>query len=52
LDPGGIVQDLYRVRGYPTTSVVDEEGIIRFHHIGLITEEQLGSYLGQLGAVE
>jgi peroxiredoxin len=52
LDPGGLVQDLYRVRGYPTTFVVDEGGIIRFHHIGLITEEQLGHYLGQLGAVE
>ncbi len=52
LDPGGLVQDLYRVRGYPTTYVVDEEGIIRFHHIGLITEEQLGHYLGELGAIE
>ena len=52
LDPGGVVQDLYRVRGYPTTYVVDESGVIRFHHIGLITEEQLGHYLEQLGAVE
>ena len=52
LDPGGNVQDLYRVRGYPTTFVIDEEGIIRFHHIGLLTEDQLESYLDQLGAVE
>jgi cytochrome c biogenesis protein CcmG/thiol:disulfide interchange protein DsbE len=52
LDPGGKVQDLYRVRGYPTTYVVDEQGVIKFHHIGLITEEQLGHYLEQMGALE
>lgn len=52
LDPGGKVQNLYRVRGYPTTYVVDQEGIIRFHHIGLITEDQLGSYLEKLGESE
>lgn len=52
LDPGAEVQKLYRVRGYPTTFVVDEEGVISFHHIGLITEEQLSHYLTQLGASE
>ena len=52
LDPGGKVQDLFRVRGYPTTYVVDQDGVIRFHHIGLITEEQLDSYISQLGAIE
>ena len=49
LDPGGEVQNLYRVRGYPTTFVVNEEGIVLFHHIGLFTEGQLDSYLVQLG---
>lgn len=52
LDPGGDVQDLYRVRGYPTTYIVDKEGVIRFHHIGLISEGQLENYLDQLGALE
>ena len=52
LDPGGITQKLYRVRGYPTTYIIDGEGVIRFHHIGLITEQQLASYLEQLGATE
>ena len=52
LDPGGVVQNLYRVRGYPTTYVVDQDGVIQFHHIGLITEDQLGSYLDKLGASE
>lgn len=50
LDPGGNVQEKYRVRGYPTTYVIDQDGVVRFHHIGLITEEQLGSYISQLGA--
>lgn len=50
LDPGGKIQELYRVRGYPTTFVVDKAGVIRFHHIGLITEQQLAGYLEQIGA--
>jgi peroxiredoxin len=52
LDPGAEVQKLYRVRGYPTTFVVDEKGVISFHHIGLITEEQLSHYLTELGVSE
>jgi peroxiredoxin len=52
LDPGGNVQELYRVRGYPTTFVVDEAGVIQFHHIGLITEGQLEHYLTQMGVNE
>ncbi|HLE13306.1 MAG TPA: redoxin domain-containing protein [Anaerolineales bacterium] len=49
LDPGAKVQDLYRVRGYPTTFLVDAEGVIRVHHVGLITEAQLDRYLQQVG---
>lgn len=52
LDPGGEVQNLYRVRGYPTTFVVSEEGIIQYHHIGLFTEGQLDQYLTRLGVLE
>ncbi|MGB5999932.1 MAG: redoxin domain-containing protein [Thermoanaerobaculia bacterium] len=52
LDPGGNVQDLYRVRGYPTTFVVDATGSIQFHHVGLITDSQLEHYLTQLGVNE
>ncbi len=50
LDPGGKVQELYRVRGYPTTFIVDKDGVVRYHHIGLITEDQIYHYLGELGA--
>jgi cytochrome c biogenesis protein CcmG/thiol:disulfide interchange protein DsbE len=49
LDPGAMVQELYRIRGYPTTFVVDEAGVVQFHHIGLITEDQLKEYLTQMG---
>ena len=49
LDPGAKIQDLYRVRGYPTTFLVDTEGIVQVYHIGLMTEEQLDGYLAQLG---
>ncbi len=52
LDPGGEIQKLYRVIGYPTTFVVDEKGIVRFQHIGLITEDQLDHYITQMGASE
>jgi cytochrome c biogenesis protein CcmG/thiol:disulfide interchange protein DsbE len=52
LDPGANVQDLYQVRGYPTTFIIDEDGVIRFQHIGLITEAQLTSYLDQLGEIQ
>ncbi len=49
LDPGAVVNDLYRVRGLPTTFVVDREGVIQQLHIGLMTEEQLDGYLAKVG---
>ena len=49
LDPGAKVQDLYRVRGYPTSFFVDETGKVRFQHIGILSEEQLDRYLHDLG---
>jgi peroxiredoxin len=49
LDPGGRVQELYRIRGYPTSFLVDANGIIRFFHIGEMTPEILDHYLAQLG---
>lgn len=49
LDPGGRVQRLYNVRGYPSTVIVDAQGVIRVIHIGIITEGQLKDYLVQVG---
>lgn len=49
LDPGSVVHDLYRVRGYPTSLFVDREGNIINVHVGPLLDEQLDGYLGQLG---
>lgn len=49
LDPRALVQTLYRVRGYPTTYFVDEEGMIRAVHIGVLNQRQLEKYLDQIG---
>jgi cytochrome c biogenesis protein CcmG, thiol:disulfide interchange protein DsbE len=49
LDPTAEIQRLYRVRGYPTTLVVDQEGIIQVYHIGILTEKQIDNYIKNLG---
>ena len=49
LDPGGKVQTLYKVRGYPTTVVLDREGRIQAYHIGVLTQSQLDGYLENAG---
>jgi cytochrome c biogenesis protein CcmG/thiol:disulfide interchange protein DsbE len=49
LDPGGEIQNLYRVRGYPTSFFVDADGIIRVFHIGDMSETELDNYLSHLG---
>lgn len=49
LDPGGEIQRLYRVRGYPSSYFVDETGNLMIQHIGFMTEGQLDDYLDQLG---
>ncbi len=49
LDNGGRIQELYQIRGYPTTYFVDSEGIIRVIHIGFMTEDQLDGYLMKVG---
>ena len=49
LDPGERINDLYRVRGLPTTFIVDREGTIQQQQIGLMTEDQLDGYLAKVG---
>jgi thiol-disulfide isomerase/thioredoxin len=49
LDPGAKVQSLYRLRGYPTSFIVDAEGIVRVQHIGPMSEKQLEGYLSEVG---
>lgn len=49
LDPGGEIQSLYRVIGYPTTYFIDADGMIRAVHLGVMDEAQLDGYLADLG---
>ena len=49
MDPGAIIQQLYRVRGYPTSYFVDRSGTIQVQHIGVMSEDQLDEYLVQMG---
>lgn len=49
LDPGGKVQALYRVRGYPSSVFIDREGVVRIQHIGFMTDGQLDGYIEQMG---
>ena len=49
LDDEHFVESLYRVQGLPSTFFIDEEGIIRYKHLGIITEGQVQGYLEEMG---
>jgi thiol-disulfide isomerase/thioredoxin len=49
LDPDGMAQSLYKLRGYPTTFFIDRAGTIIAIHIGLVTKAKLQDYLSELG---
>lgn len=52
LDPGAVVQDAYRIRGYPTSVFLDQDGTVQIVHIGIMAEDQLDDYLQELGVTE
>ena len=52
LDTGSKVQELYRVTAFPTTYLVDRDGVVRVQHIGTLSRSQLFSYLQQVGLSE
>jgi peroxiredoxin len=52
LDPGGEIQGLYQILGYPTSYFVDQNGVIQALHIGVMTEGQLDDYLEQIGLAD
>ena len=49
LDEDGVVQRLYRVRGYPTSYLIDREGRVRVQHVGILSADLLEDYLTELG---
>jgi peroxiredoxin len=48
LDSRGEVQQLYQVRGLPTTVFIDRDGRIAARHAGLLTRELLDQYLAKI----
>lgn len=52
LDPNNSVATLYRVRGFPTSLFIDEDGILQATHIGELDETLLLSYLQKVGVAE
>jgi peroxiredoxin len=49
LDPDSRIQDLYKIRGYPTSYFIDAQGVIRAVHIGSLSETLLDEYLAEIG---
>ncbi len=49
LDPGAVVQRLYRVVGYPTSYWIDRDGQVAAMHVGVMSERQLADYLTDMG---
>lgn len=49
MDRDALVMRTYRMRGLPSSILIDSEGVIRTIHIGLIEEAQLAGYLEQIG---
>jgi cytochrome c biogenesis protein CcmG/thiol:disulfide interchange protein DsbE len=49
LDQGGAVQELYQVRGYPTSFLIDRDGIVRVRHVGILSPDNLEDYWVEVG---
>jgi thiol-disulfide isomerase/thioredoxin len=52
LDRNAKISGLYGVIGLPVTAFVDAEGILRFQHVGIMTEDQFTRYLMALGVMQ
>lgn len=51
LDPGAAIQKVYQVRGYPTSFFIDEEGVIRIMHLGIMDAATLDANLQAMGVL-
>lgn len=49
LDRSGRVSDLYFVKDFPYTFFVDQGGVLRAQHLGLLSEDLLVQYLKTIG---
>ena len=48
LDKSGQVLKMYRAIGLPISVILDQDGVIRVRHVGVLTMEQLEDYLAQV----
>jgi peroxiredoxin len=48
LDPAGSVVDQYQVRSFPTTIIIDRDGVVRHVQVGMISEEELETAVAPL----
>ncbi|MEK7784884.1 MAG: redoxin domain-containing protein [Chloroflexota bacterium] len=48
LDPGLAVNDLYRIRAYPSSFFIGRDGVVAAYQIGTMTESQLADNLGKI----
>jgi peroxiredoxin len=49
IDHKGDIGKSFQVYALPNTFFIDSDGIIRYHHIGVMTEEQFKVYISQVG---
>jgi hypothetical protein len=52
LDRNADLAPVYQLIALPVTVFIDQEGILRFHHIGIMTADQLDNYLTLLGVIQ
>jgi thiol-disulfide isomerase/thioredoxin len=52
LDRDANLAPVYRLMALPVTVFVDQEGILRYHHIGIMSEEQFSQYLEGMGVAQ
>ena len=52
LDRSADLAPLYRLMALPVTVFVDRDGILQYHHIGFMTEEQFSNYLREMGVIQ
>lgn len=48
LDPAGAIINQYQVRSFPTTIIIDRDGIVRHIQVGMISEEELETAVAPL----
>ena len=51
LDEGGALRDHFLAETLPITYIIDSAGVVRFRHVGEVTEIDLADYLNRLQAL-